>query len=1025
MRISSLTPAVVKTGLNKQQKKVPQLPSLFKPKNINVLGSKTDPQHPTKNFFVGGESLESHEDSAVARAITHRIAVQHPSLLSRYGIENVLSAINDTADFVGDVDEIGSSDVSGWVRQVIDTLAQSPLDEGQQWFIKINGTILLENNKKPFIVDSAKQASAVALAMRSRPQNRDKTFTISQSLYEFKSQHPEDFYCELFEMAVNNIKLREAGIPFRGVGGAFNRGDDERHDLDVPSQQSAQVWGLKINGTVDSNNVFTSKDQALKQRLSLLARNPELEIGLVTKGGQQGVAEGSRNAYLKHNNLVDIEKPLAGLKSEFEKFLQTHDPEERRKYQQGIKQRIKSEPMAGPKGSLNEFAPGNDSDGDSGRWYTDDELADIIGDDWFEDFDVSHDEFNIDTHGEKAKQNLASYANSWFDDKGYNVNVMGVDHNEVDHDLKWYIVGSFHNPNFADKDVEEGDDPNQPEPYDDFASDTFGDSNPEDDEQHDMTEGEDRVDTLVTNGLGLMRDATWLDAVAAIKYQVGQRDYRERKQFYDIFVQQLVDRKKAELAAKKESVAEGVAETVPWKEAQTVLNHYGADYFGTSYDKLYFYKYRKQFSIGLIRGKDGNHSVNLSELNAMVRKLRGMRVPLPYNEGVAEGDNPWGDQGNFAGDKPVNVGGVSMKNIQVGDTVKYFGQTAKVVEMSKDRKRSRITIEKGMGGVTQVVLTSDLQQLGQGVKEGSLNELSSDLLQKAAVNAKQKSSSAENQWDNPAMKNVAKHYDALSNKFGGRAEKVKQKDAVKKIASPAAMRKMGMAEAGNANSGRRNSTHRDDSPVTPGHVEKLPSGVRHHADSSRYGGTEPDAGDDHLLGRQQRWRLHKAVTPDDIDEATHGVAKKPQPYNDPGWAKKLPKEKLDALAGPRYNKNKKQPIKNAIIKGINATEDVVSADKKKLGDYLNTITQTFKKDPSLMSKIKPTNDITAAVKTIKTDDGHELKIYGNEDDGFRISIKNNPSKSKFTSMEEAVMACEMYCAKRNEKNMSADYISEE
>ena len=107
---------------------------------------------------------------------------------------------------------------------------------------------------------------------------------------------------------------------------------------------------------------------------------------------------------------------------------------------------------------LKEFSPPGGNNGDSGRWYTDDELADIIGDDWFQDFDVSHDEFNIDTHGEKAKQNLAGYANSWFDDKGYNVNVMGVDHNDVDHDLKWYIVGSFQNDNFAKKDVDEGTD---------------------------------------------------------------------------------------------------------------------------------------------------------------------------------------------------------------------------------------------------------------------------------------------------------------------------------------------------------------------------------------------------------------------------------------------------------------------------------------------------------------------------------------------------------------------------------------
>jgi len=113
----------------------------------------------------------------------------------------------------------------------------------------------------------------------------------------------------------------------------------------------------------------------------------------------------------------------------------------------------KSEGVA--EGSLNEFAIPSGNDGDSGRWYNDDELADIIGDDWFEDFDVSNDGFNIDAYGEKAKKNLVGYANTWFDDKGYDVHVMGVEHNDVDHDLQWYIVGSFHNPRFANESVAE------------------------------------------------------------------------------------------------------------------------------------------------------------------------------------------------------------------------------------------------------------------------------------------------------------------------------------------------------------------------------------------------------------------------------------------------------------------------------------------------------------------------------------------------------------------------------------------
>ena len=52
-----LTPTGVKHGLNLQQKSVNQLPALFKPHGIRVLGSKTDPQHPMHGELVG-DSVE-------------------------------------------------------------------------------------------------------------------------------------------------------------------------------------------------------------------------------------------------------------------------------------------------------------------------------------------------------------------------------------------------------------------------------------------------------------------------------------------------------------------------------------------------------------------------------------------------------------------------------------------------------------------------------------------------------------------------------------------------------------------------------------------------------------------------------------------------------------------------------------------------------------------------------------------------------------------------------------------------------
>jgi hypothetical protein len=54
----------------------------------------------------------------VVHAITRRIMNQRVDLLAKYGPEMVGQAIDEVADYVGDVDEIGSSDVSGWVRHV-------------------------------------------------------------------------------------------------------------------------------------------------------------------------------------------------------------------------------------------------------------------------------------------------------------------------------------------------------------------------------------------------------------------------------------------------------------------------------------------------------------------------------------------------------------------------------------------------------------------------------------------------------------------------------------------------------------------------------------------------------------------------------------------------------------------------------------------------------------------------------------------------------------------------------------------
>jgi hypothetical protein len=70
----------------------------------------------------GLDISQEPEENPVASAILYRIVRQHPNVFMKYGPEEVMIAAGDVAEMVGDVDEIGSSDISIWTRQTIDML---------------------------------------------------------------------------------------------------------------------------------------------------------------------------------------------------------------------------------------------------------------------------------------------------------------------------------------------------------------------------------------------------------------------------------------------------------------------------------------------------------------------------------------------------------------------------------------------------------------------------------------------------------------------------------------------------------------------------------------------------------------------------------------------------------------------------------------------------------------------------------------------------------------------------------------
>jgi hypothetical protein len=81
-------------------------------------------QRPTDNFE--GKIKEDQDSSGVERAILNRIMVAHTDLLMKFGPDKVMQAAEEVAYNVGDVDEIGTSDVSSYVAQVKQILGATP-----------------------------------------------------------------------------------------------------------------------------------------------------------------------------------------------------------------------------------------------------------------------------------------------------------------------------------------------------------------------------------------------------------------------------------------------------------------------------------------------------------------------------------------------------------------------------------------------------------------------------------------------------------------------------------------------------------------------------------------------------------------------------------------------------------------------------------------------------------------------------------------------------------------------------------
>ena len=107
-------------------------------------------------------------------------------------------------------------------------------------------------------------------------------------------------------------------------------------------------------------------------------------------------------------------------------------------------------------------------------------------------------------------------------------------------------------------------------------------------------------------------------------------------------------------------------------------------------------------------------------------------------------------------------------------------------------------------------------------------------------------------------------------------------------------------------------------------------------------------------------------------------------------------------------------------------EDQLSGFKKQLGDYLQDLgTEIAAKDDDLKPKSNKDSDLGPTIKTITTSDGKKITIHGNEDDGFRLRVNERVHSARFSSYDDAAIACEMYMARKKQSDSANnDYVDE-
>lgn len=131
------------------------------------------------------------QDPPAYAAIMHRVTVRHPELIKKYGKHRISDTARSIADNLGDLEEIGSSDVSIWVKQLVRDLGEmsEATTQGTVGTSGTTGTSGASGMSAQTKAKQAQQAATVSRAVKNMGMNIP-TGDVSKALAATRSGKP-------------------------------------------------------------------------------------------------------------------------------------------------------------------------------------------------------------------------------------------------------------------------------------------------------------------------------------------------------------------------------------------------------------------------------------------------------------------------------------------------------------------------------------------------------------------------------------------------------------------------------------------------------------------------------------------------------------------------------------------------------------------------------------------------------------------------------------------------------------------